>query len=123
MSRNGSLSVERVANTRKHSPLSGGTFVSSNERSAPVARRSVRPRSKPTPRQLEVLRYIASSLRARAIPPTIREICERFGWASTIAAVDHLAALERKGLVTRIARVARGLMISEAGAEALRPSR
>lgn len=51
-----------------------------------------------TQRQREVLEWIYGHESAR-LPWTIRGMCEAFGWASTHAAVDHLLALEKKGLL------------------------
>jgi repressor LexA len=42
-------------------------------------------------------------------PPTYREICKRFGYRSPKAAFDHVAALEKKGFLTREKGLARGL--------------
>ena len=44
-------------------------------------------------------------------PPTYREICKRFGYKSPKAASDHVAALEKKGCVTREKGRARGLRL------------
>jgi repressor LexA len=53
-----------------------------------------------TPRQLEVLDFIRERIETTALPPTIREIAKHFGWPTVGAAVvDHLRALERKGLI------------------------
>ena len=45
-------------------------------------------------------------------PPTYREICKRFGYRSPKAAVDHVAALEKKGYVIRKKGSARGLQLA-----------
>src|SRR5690349_15194704 len=55
----------------------------------------------PTDRQLEVLRFIATEIEARGYPPTIREIGEALGIASTNGVNDHLKALEKKGFLVR----------------------
>ena len=54
-----------------------------------------------TPRQLQVLRFVADTIRKSGHAPQVREICSRFGFASTHAAVTHLSALERKGCLAR----------------------
>jgi len=46
-------------------------------------------------------------------PPTYREICSRFGYKSPKAAADHVMALERKGLLVRTKRSARGLRLTQ----------
>ena len=54
-----------------------------------------------TDRQLEVLRFIATEIEERGYPPTIREIGEALGIASTNGVNDHLKALEKKGFLVR----------------------
>ncbi len=50
-----------------------------------------------TLRQREVLLYVQHRMDADGLPPTLREVCEHFGWRSSVAAADHFAALHRKG--------------------------
>lgn len=45
--------------------------------------------------------------------PSTREIQEHFGFASQTAAVSHLNALEKKGIITRLAGKARALMFAD----------
>lgn len=73
----------------------------------------------PSPRQLDVLRYIADHLDRRGLPPTRKEIAAYLGATSTMAATTHIEALIRKGLVERHAALARGLRITALGADAL----
>ena len=54
-----------------------------------------------TKKQRSVLSYVFEQVRAKGRPPSLQEICERFGFASNRSARDHLAALERKGYLTR----------------------
>lgn len=68
----------------------------------------------PTLRQLEVLAFIAARI-DDGLPPTIREIAERFGIRSTNAVNDVLAALERKGCLERGAMKARSMRIRKLG--------
>lgn len=63
-----------------------------------------------SPQQL-VLRFLEQRIEDGEPPPTYREICERFDWNSPKAAADHVAALEKKGLVTREKGRARGLRL------------
>jgi repressor LexA len=58
-----------------------------------------------------LLRFLEERSEEGEPPPTYREICERFNWSSPKAAADHVAALERKGLVTRERGCARGLRL------------
>ena len=46
--------------------------------------------------------------------PTVREICREFGFRSPRSAADHLAALERKGLLKRCGRKARAIELTHA---------
>lgn len=66
-----------------------------------------------TPRQRDVLGFIDECAR----PPTMREICERFGWASTMAATVHVRALEKHGYIVR--QGVRGLRSTKTGRIAL----
>ena len=45
-------------------------------------------------------------------PPTYRDICRRFGYKSPKAAFDHVAALIRKGYLTRKKGCARGVQLA-----------
>lgn len=68
--------------------------------------------SKPlTAKQAEVLRYIAESIAARGIPPTLADISARLHLASTNAAREHVTALVRKGYLARDAGKARALRV------------
>jgi len=53
-----------------------------------------------TDRQREVLDFIRTFGERHGVPPTVREIGERFGFTAR-AAFDHLRALERKGMLER----------------------
>jgi repressor LexA len=53
-----------------------------------------------TSRQREVLEFIRLFGERHGVPPTVREIGERFGFTAR-AAFDHLRALERKGVLER----------------------
>lgn len=54
-----------------------------------------------TDRQKEILDFIVQTIRERRIPPTIREISDHFGIASTQGAMRHLDALQAKGWIQR----------------------
>lgn len=64
-----------------------------------------------TPAQQSVFRFIEERSDSGDPPPTYREICERFGYRSPKAASDHVAALERKGVVSRVKGSSRGLRL------------
>ncbi len=59
--------------------------------------------------QSEILRFIEERIDAGSPPPTCREICDRFNFKSPKSATDHLAALVRKGYITRDPRQARSI--------------
>lgn len=67
-----------------------------------------------TDKQRAVLAYLADSVRRRGFPPTIREIREAFRLRSNRSVVDHLRALERKGMIRRIPGSSRAIEIVEA---------
>lgn len=52
-----------------------------------------------TPRQREILNYIVECVDTRDYPPTIKEICERVGLASSSTAHQHVQALRAKGFI------------------------
>ena len=54
-----------------------------------------------TKKQREVAEYLETALRRHGYWPSIREIQNHFGFASTNAVVGHLRALERKGILER----------------------
>ena len=64
-----------------------------------------------TLRQQQVLEYIEEQRTRTGVVPTSREIQSHFGFASQTAAMNHLRALERKGVIHRQAGKARALSI------------
>jgi len=64
-----------------------------------------------TKRQGEVLEFIRETQHRYGHSPTLREISAHFGFKSPKAAADHLAALERKGVISKRERLARSLRI------------
>ncbi|MFL5318185.1 MAG: transcriptional repressor LexA [Myxococcaceae bacterium] len=66
-----------------------------------------------TDRQLQILNYIVKESELRGFPPTIREIGEEMGIASTNGVNDHLKALERKGYLNRGEQQSRALVASK----------
>lgn len=65
-----------------------------------------------TTAQSEVLAFIRDTLRLRGYPPTLREVARDRG-VSTGAAVELLAALERKRRLRRVPYVVRSLIVLE----------
>ena len=73
-----------------------------------------------TARQREVLNFIRAFTTRNGVPPTVREIGEKFR-VTPRAAFDHLRALERKGMLQRrntTGRTSRALTLAEPGAAA-----
>lgn len=66
--------------------------------------------SAPTLRQLEVLWMVAQSPQ-----PTIRDLGDQLGIASTNGVNDHLKALEKKGLIVRPTTTARAITLTSLG--------
>jgi repressor LexA len=64
-----------------------------------------------TQRQQEVLDYITHAQATAGVMPSTREIQEHFGFASQTAAVNHLRALEKKGMIQRQPGKARAVAV------------
>ena len=64
-----------------------------------------------TVRQSQILTYIRKFNARNGYPPTRAEICDHFGFKSKKAAVDHLAAIERKGWIEITPKLSRGIKI------------
>lgn len=67
-----------------------------------------------TEQQERVLRFVARHIAEEGAPPTFRNIARHFGFASTRAAQDHVAALVRKGWLEHRPGEARGLRLANA---------
>ncbi len=65
-----------------------------------------------TVKQQEIFDFLLQCVREENYTPTMREIAARFGFKSANAARDHLAALERKGYISRRAHSSRGIEIA-----------
>lgn len=72
-------------------------------------------------RTKQIFFFIHDRGRSLGRPPTLREIGEHFGIASTNGVRFHLEALERYGYVKRNKRIARGLEVTTSGIARLRP--
>ena len=62
-----------------------------------------------TERQQAIYDFIATVIRGRGAPPTIRDIMEEFDISSTNGVRTTLAALEKKGHIRRHPRLSRGI--------------
>ena len=70
-------------------------------------------RQKLTDRQQELLDFLHQSHRETGVMPSTREIQAHFGFASQTAAMSHLRALERKGVIKRLPGKARAVVFPE----------
>ena len=69
-----------------------------------------------TARQLDILQWIAGFINTHGYPPTSRQVGCHYGWRSPGAAMStHLAAMQRKGVVTREPGQARTLQLTPLG--------
>jgi len=64
-----------------------------------------------TEAQQMVLAFLGERCDSGDAPPTVREICQHFGYRSTRAASDHLGALQKKGFVAREKNRSRGIRL------------
>ncbi len=65
-----------------------------------------------TNRQRQVLAFMEDAIARLGVMPSTREIQEHFGFASQTAAVNHLRALEKKGVIHRYAGKARAMALT-----------
>jgi repressor LexA len=66
-----------------------------------------------TARQQELLVFLKGYQRRNGLMPSTRDIQQHFGFASQTAAMSHLRALERKGVIRRLAGKARAVVFPE----------
>jgi len=67
------------------------------------------------PKARQIFEFIYRYGKEHGFPPTVRDICDAFGIASTNGARYYLVILERDGYIKRNARISRGTEITEAG--------
>ncbi|MDR1519441.1 MAG: transcriptional repressor LexA [Planctomycetota bacterium] len=65
-----------------------------------------------TGRQQEIFNFILAALREEGVIPSVREICQAFGFASTNAVNSHLDALAKKGYINRRPGAARNIEVA-----------
>ena len=68
-----------------------------------------------TDRQAEILRWVGEYLAENLVPPTMREVMERFGFTSTNAVSCHVNPLRKKGYLEPAAGVLRSRGLVPAG--------
>ena len=64
-----------------------------------------------TPQQQKVLTFVEEFSERRGFPPTLREIGDAIGLANVNAVRGHLAALEKKGYITKTPEKARSIRV------------
>jgi repressor LexA len=64
-------------------------------------------------RQRTILAIIRDSVQRRGYPPSIREICEEAGLASTSSVAHQLTVLEKKGFIRRNSKLPRAVGVNE----------
>lgn len=64
-----------------------------------------------TQAQSNILGFIRNYMEDKNMPPTYDEIADNFGFKSKNSVETHLRALEKKGVIKRIARKARGITL------------
>src|SRR5687767_919104 len=74
-------------------------------------------------RRQRIVDYIARTVEERGYPPSVREIADAVGLASTSAVHHHLIALERDGLLERGTHSSRALRLTTPRAAHAAPSR
>ena len=65
-----------------------------------------------TPKQQQVLDYVAAHIQEKGYPPSVRDICSAVGFKSTSSAHAYLEALEKKGLLHKDASKTRALKVT-----------
>ncbi|HBC97263.1 MAG TPA: repressor LexA [Clostridium sp.] len=67
-------------------------------------------------RQLQIYEFIKSQIKEKGYPPSVREICAAVGLKSTSTVHNHLAKLEKRGLIKRDGIKSRTIEIIEKSA-------
>lgn len=65
-----------------------------------------------TPKQMRVLTFVRDYSRRKGYAPTMQELADEFG-VSKVTVFEHIAALQKKGLLRRSRHKARSLQLSE----------
>jgi repressor LexA len=74
-------------------------------------------------RRQRIIEFIARTVADRGYPPSVREIAEAVGLASTSAVHHHLVALERAGMLERSGRSSRALRLTAEAEASIAPTR
>jgi repressor LexA len=68
-------------------------------------------RTELTEKQRQILDFIIERVWEQGLPPTLREIAEKFGLQSVRSVQTHLDALAKKGFIRRLAGKSRGIEV------------
>lgn len=68
-----------------------------------------------TSRQKEILEFVYQSISSNGFPPSLEDFRNNFGFSSNQSILDHLSALEKKGLIKKEDRSARSIQITNLG--------
>jgi len=71
-----------------------------------------KPKTTPSPKQLEILACIEASIINRGYPPSIRDICKAVNLSSSSTVFAHLSSLESKGYIERDTSTTRGIRLT-----------
>lgn len=63
----------------------------------------------------KLLGFVVGFVDDNGYPPTLREVCKAVGVRSTNGIREHLRALIHAGLLVRYPKIARGLVVTDAG--------
>lgn len=66
-----------------------------------------------TDKQRQILFFIQTFCATRGFPPTVREIGQHFGIASTNGVDAHLLSLEKKGYIYRDPGLSRAIVLKQ----------
>jgi repressor LexA len=64
-----------------------------------------------TERQRSILGFLKDFILENGYPPSLREVCEKFGISGPNNAAKHLDALERKGFIRRLSKASRAIEV------------
>lgn len=70
-----------------------------------------------TIRQKEILEFLKEFIMESGYPPTLREICARFGIRGPKNARKHLDAIEKKGFIKRSSNISRAIELLDSSAK------
>ncbi|SCB77783.1 transcriptional repressor LexA [Weissella bombi] len=71
-------------------------------------------------KQLDILKFIYEKQQQRGYPPTVREIGDGVGLASSSTVHGHLTRLQNKGFIQKKAEKTRAITVTNAGLQALK---